>query len=287
MRLTRRERLLLYGPLATLLSVFLVIPALLGLVATFSNYAPVQAALGWVGTHNFATILADRTFGAASRNIAVFTLIALPFELSIGFALAYALRRPFPGRTAIRVLLLVPWLISPVASGVMWHFLLSSETGFLAFAARSIGLPPFPSPPSQHGLALISVALVETWRVAPLVAFLVMPGLSAIPNERWADARLDGLSTIMTVRHVALPAVRPLALAVAMLLIGGAFATFDSILTLTGGGPGTETITPALYGYSKAFTFGAWPVGAAAGWLIGGAVLVVGLVYLRASRREP
>ena len=71
-----------------------------------------------------------------------------------------------------------------------------------------------------------------------------------------------------------------------MLLVGGALATFDSVLTLTGGGPGTETMTPALYSYDKAFTFNDWPVGAASGWLIGGAVLLAGLVYVRAATRS-
>ena len=186
----------------------------------------------------------------------------------------------------LRLLLLVPWLISPIASGVMWRFLLGAETGFLSFAARTVGLPAVTSPPSQHGLALITVVLVETWRVAPLVGFLLLPALSAIPRERWADAAIDGLSVASTIRHVAVPAIRPLLAAVTVLLVGAALATFDSILTLTGGGPGTETTTPALFGYDKAFTFGAWPTGAAAGWLIGGAVLVVGAIYVVSSARE-
>jgi ABC-type sugar transport system permease subunit len=55
---------------------------------------------------------------------------------------------------------------------------------------------------------------------------------------------------------------------------------------MTGGGPGTETVTPALYSYDNAFTFSNWPAGATSGWLVGGAVLVVGLVYLRLATRS-
>jgi multiple sugar transport system permease protein len=286
-RLTKSERLLLYGPLAIVLSIWLIIPALLGLAATLTNYAPAQPAIRWVGLHNFEVLLADRSFAAAVRNIAVFSVLAVPLELVVGFGLAYLLRRPFRGRAAVRMVLLLPWLVSPVASGVMWHFLLGSETGFLNYAARSLGLASLPSPLSQHGLALLTVVLVESWRVAPLVAFLLLPSLIAIPHERWEDALLDGLATIGKIRHVALAAIKPLILAVTMLLIGGALATFDSVLTMTGGGPGSETVTPALYSHDKAFTFSNWPAGAASGWLIGGAVLLAGLVYLRlASRSE-
>jgi multiple sugar transport system permease protein len=285
MKLTTAERGLLYGPLAIVVSIWLLIPALLGLVSTFTNYAPTESSVAWVGLHNFQSILSDRTFGAAIRNIAIFTLVAVPLQLIIGFSVADALRRPFRGRTLVRVLLLLPWLVSPIASGVMWHFLLGSETGFLGFGFRSIGLPAPPSPLSQHGLALLTVVLVETWRVAPLVAFLLLPGLASIPRERWEDATIDGLRWLGQIRHVAIPALRPLILAVTMLLIGGALATFDSVLSMTGGGPGTETVTPALYSYNKAFTFSDWPIGAASGWLIGGAVLVAGLAYLRLSRQ--
>jgi ABC-type sugar transport system permease subunit len=268
------------------LSVWLLIPALLGLVATFTNYAPAQPAVQWVGLRNFEVILADRSFAAAVRNIAVFALLVVPLELAVGFGLAYLLRRPFRGRSLVRLLLLLPWLVSPVASGVMWHFLFDGQTGFLNFAVRSVGLASVPSPLSQHGLALLAVVLVESWRVAPLVAFLVLPSLTSIPRERWEDALLDGLSTLAKIRHVALPSMRPLILAVTMLLMGGALATFDSVLTMTDGGPGSETVTPALYSYDKAFTFSNWPLGAASGWLIGGAVLIVGLVYLRLATRS-
>jgi ABC-type sugar transport system permease subunit len=285
MRLTRSERIILLAPLGIVLSIWLLIPAVFGLISTLTSYAPVEPSIEWVGLRNFQSILADRTFGAAVRNVAILTLAAVPLELLIGFCLADALRLPFRGRTLTRILLLLPWLVSPIASGVMWHFLFASETGFLGFAYRSIGLPAPPSPLSQHGLALLTIVFVETWRVAPLVAFLLLPGLSSIPRERWEDSTIDGLSWTGKVRHVAIPALRPIILAVTMLLIGGSLATFDGVLTMTGGGPGTETLTPALYSYSKAFTFSNWPIGAASGWLIGGAVLLAGLAYLRLSRK--
>ncbi len=286
MRLTRGERLFLFGPLAIVLSIWLIVPAMLGLIATVTNYAPAQPDVHWVGLKNFQVIVADRSLGAAARNIAVYTCVAVPLQLVVGLGLAYLLREPFRGRSLVRLLLLVPWLVSPVASGVMWHFLFDSETGLLNFVVRSLGLPGLPSPLSQHGLALLMVVFVESWRVAPLVCFLLLPSLSLIAPERWENAVLDGLSTIATIRHVALPAMRPVILAVTMLLIGGALATFDSVLTLTGGGPGTETVTPALYSYDKAFTFSNWPTGAASGWLVGGAVLLVGLAYVGLATRS-
>jgi multiple sugar transport system permease protein len=283
MKLTRTERTLLSLPFVAVVSVGLLLPALLGIVATFTSYAPVEPSVAWVGLRNFQAVLADPTFGAAVRNVAIFTLIAVPVQIVVGFGLAYALRRPIRGRAGLRILLLVPWLVSPVANGVMWHFLFDGQTGILAYAFGWLGQQPPPSPLSQRGLALLTVVVVESWRVAPLVAFLLLPGLERIPRERWEGAEIDGVSRLGRIRHVALPSLRASLSAVAILLVGGALATFDSILTMTGGGPGTETMTAALYSYNSAFTYSAWPIGATSGWLIGGAVLVAGLGYLRWS----
>jgi ABC-type sugar transport system permease subunit len=71
-----------------------------------------------------------------------------------------------------------------------------------------------------------------------------------------------------------------------MLLVGLSLGTFDTILVLTGGGPGTATLTPALYSYARAFQTNDWPVGAASGWLIALGVIAVGAVYLRLARER-
>jgi len=284
MRLTRRDRLVLFAPATVLLTGWLVLPALLGLFATFTTYAPFGAAIRFSGLDNYAAVLRDGEFGAAVRNIAVFTIVAVPLELAIGFALAYLLRRPIGGRWLWRVLLLVPWLVSPVANGVMWRFLFGSATGLIDFGLGWLGRPDIPSPIGDLRLALPATIAVEVWRIAPFVAFLVLPGLSSIPSERWEDATLNGASWTRKVLDVALPSVRPLLLAITMLLIGLSLGTFDGVLILTGGGPGTSTVTPALYSYKQALGVNDWPTGAASAWLIAAGVLGAGLVYLRVAR---
>ena len=75
-------------------------------------------------------------------------------------------------------------------------------------------------------------------------------------------------------------------LTVGMLLTGLSLGTFDTVLILTGGGPGTATLTPALYSYGRAFVTNDWPLGAASAWLIAAGVAAVGAVYIRLSSRR-
>jgi uncharacterized membrane protein YkvA (DUF1232 family) len=183
MRLTLRQRVALFAPLMFLLAVGLVGPAVLGLLATLTTYAPGETAIRWSGLDNYAAVFRDPEFVAATQNIVVFTVLAVPLELIIGFSLAWLLRRPRWHRSLLRVLLLLPWLVSPIASGVMWHFLRDTGQGLLQFVAAVFGLADVPSPLGQHGLALLTTVAIEVWRIAPLVAFLLLPGLTAISSE--------------------------------------------------------------------------------------------------------
>jgi multiple sugar transport system permease protein len=281
-----RQRVLLYTPLALVAIPFLVWPALFGLFASFTNYAPLQTHLRLVGLRNYTEVLRDSLFRIGTRNILLMTLVTVPLELAWGLAIAYALRRPFRGRGLIRIALLVPWLVSPIANGVMWHFLLTSQQGMLNFVLGWLRLPPQVSPLGIPQLALLTTMAIEIWRKTPLVSFLLVPGVLAIPADQWDQATLDGAHLWSRVRHIALPWLRPLLLTIALLLIGDTLGTFDSILILTGGGPGTATVTPELYSYQQAFQVQNWTVGATAAWLIAAAVLLIGLGYLRLMRGE-
>ncbi len=284
--LTRRHRLLFFVPLALILIPFLLWPTLLGLITSFTNYLPFQKiALRFVGFSNYANILNDSDFRAAIANVAVFVVVSVAVELILGIAIAYALRKPFRGRPVVRFILLIPWLVSPVANGVMWHYLFNTENGLVNFLPAALGLPHPPSPLSS-GLALYAAMSIEIWRKTPLVSFLVLPGLLAIPVVQWDQAELEGLLLVSRMRHIVLPRLRLLLLTVGLLLTGDALGTSDSIVILTGGGPGSETMLPGLYSYRQAFQTYDWTGGSTSAWLIMAAVLIIGLGYIFLLRRE-
>jgi len=284
--LTYRQRLVLFLPLALVLLPFLVWPALFGLVASFTNYAPLQAHLRFVGLHNYLVVLRDQLFTRSIRTILWMTVVAVPTELACGLVIAYALRRPFRGRGLLRIALLLPWLVSPIANGVMWHFLFNSQNGLPNFVFASLHVPLQPSPLGLPRVALPTIILIDIWRKTPFVSFFLVPGVLAIPADQWDQATLDGARLWHRLADIIVPWVRPLLLTIALLLIGDTLGTFDSILILTGGGPGSETMTPGLYSYQQAFLVNNWTVGATTAWLIGAAVLVVGIGYLALMRGE-
>ena len=275
-----RERLLLLFPMLLLLVFGILGPALFGLMATFTSYSPFRMGWSFVGLDNYRAVLRDPEYLTAVRNVLVFTALMVPLALALGTGLA-AVVRTRRRRVLLRSVLLIPWLVSPVANGVMWHFLLSTPVGIGGFVTGWLGMQEGASPLSSPALALLTLVLVEVWRTAPLVAFLVLPLMASIPAEPWEEATMVGASRPWQARNIVLPRLRTLLVALAMLLTGLGLGTFDSIVLLTGGGPGSATMTPALKSYIYAFKVQSWPLGAASGWLIAIAVLIVGAAYVR------
>src|SRR5438132_3323453 len=93
-------------PAGLLVLVFLAVPAGIGLFNTFTDSTPEGGAWHVVGLDNYRAVLADSTLGAAFGNALLLTLIVVPVEVIVGLGLAGLLRRPFPGRNQVRVLLL-------------------------------------------------------------------------------------------------------------------------------------------------------------------------------------
>ena len=218
-------------------------------LASFTNYAPLQQHLRFVGLANFAAVLRDGQALTAYRNIAVFCAISVLLDLGIGFALAYLLRHDFRGRALLRVGLLIPWLVGDGANGVMWHFLLGANVGMMNYGLSLFGLPAQPSPLGTHDLALLTIIFTEVWHTSPLVAFLLLPGITSIPSDHWEQASLDGASLIDRLRYVALPVLRPLLFTLAMLFVGETLGTFDGAWVMTDGGPSTAIVTPGLLSF--------------------------------------
>src|SRR5437899_2912110 len=109
--LTQRQRIAFLLPIALILIPFLIWPALFGFFASFTNYVPFQTpTLRFVGLNNYTSILTNADFRASIRNILIFTVVTVAADLLIGTAIAYALRKPFRGRSIVRFILLIPWL---------------------------------------------------------------------------------------------------------------------------------------------------------------------------------
>jgi multiple sugar transport system permease protein/N,N'-diacetylchitobiose transport system permease protein len=134
---------------------------------------------------------------------------------------------------------------------------------------------------SDSDIAMWMVILADVWKMTPLVAILLLAALQSVDRELVEVARVDGANERQTFRQIVLPLITPVVLIVLVLRTMEAFKVFDLVWIMTGGGPANATQTIAIYAYQTAYQGYDFGRGAALGYLIALAIMVLAAVYLR------
>jgi multiple sugar transport system permease protein len=268
----------------------LVLPALLP-VALFSVYPLVQglylgftdaragrgAVTSFTGLDNFTRLLSNDLFWSSFR-IGIgwaFSVTALQFAAGLGLALL--LDQDLRLRWLARTLALVPWAMPPVIVAIMWRLLLNPNYGPLPGGVNWLG---------EFSTALPAVIVIGVWAGMPQTTITLLAGLQTIDRSLHEAAAVDGAGAWRRFRHVTLPGLRPVIIAITTLDLIWNLNSFALVYVLTAGGPGGQTMLPMLFAYNTAFRYGEFGYASAMGGVL--VVLVVGflLFYLRTQLRR-
>lgn len=241
----------------------------------------------FVGLKNYRDTLADPSFWDATRVTAIFVFIAVSLEITLALLVALLLNRPFRGQGWMRILVLLPWAIPPVVTGVMWKWILNPSFGALNGLLVQLGLiDEYVIWLGEPTRALIAVALVDTWKETPFIMLMILAALQSVSKDIYEAARVDGAGYVRTVWSITLPMIRPTLFVVISLRTIWALKSFDLIYTLTSGGPSDGTTVLGYYTYLESFVSFNLDRGSAAAFLMASIVMVVVLLYQRALYRE-
>ncbi|MCA2202339.1 carbohydrate ABC transporter permease [Streptomyces griseoincarnatus] len=291
-RVRRRRRLAQWGfvaPAVVFMLLFFGYPLVRNVVMSFQHYTPETFFTGeapFNGADNWSSVFQDALFGKALRHTLVFTAGSLLGQFCIGLALAVFFNRRFPLGGVLRSLILLPWLVPMVVSGVVWRRVLDQDTGVLNTFLDTLGLGGHTPWLTSPGVALLSVILVNIWIGIPFNMVILYGGLQEIPKELYEAASLDGASAWRAFRSVTLPMLKPVITVVLVLGFMSTVKILDLILALTDGGPADATQTLGTLTYQNSFVeldFGA-------GAVVGNVLILISAVfavfYLRANRTE-
>jgi multiple sugar transport system permease protein len=225
------------------------------------------APIVFEGVENYRTVLWDAEFWSSVSRSLVFTLVALPAELVLGTLVALLLTNErLSGRLTglSRVVLLVPLMVPPVVTGILWRLMFNVQYGPLNAALGFFGLNPQPWI-SSPDTAMASVLVVEILTNTSIVAMILMGGIMSLPQEPIRAAQMDGASPLRVLLEIKLPMLAHLYLIVAVIRL--MLKTFDFIYAMTFGGPGVSTQTLNLYIVRLGSRFLEYPAAAAASWI--------------------
>jgi len=215
---------------------------------TYSYTLKTYAAT--VGSPGFARMMAVT---------AVFVIFSVFFQIALGFVIAFYVdagqKRGWRGTLVVRTVVLVSWAIPGVIIGVIWKMLYSEiDSGVLTYIVKALnpagkGIPFLSSP----GYALAAAIIANIWRGTAYSMILLYAGLQTFPQDIIEAAIIDRAGFFARLWHIILPVLAPMILITAILVTVQTFNTFDMVMALTGGGPGTSTEVIALNIYKSIF----------------------------------
>ena len=241
----------------------------------------------WVGFENYVNLPDDPDFLESLRATALFVGLDVSITLAVALGTALLLQRAGRLSDFARVLLILPFVMSPALIGISFRFFLNPEFGI---AHHLLGwlVPPLAEKVwlADATLAMAAVVASDVWHWAPYMTLVILGGLASIPRETLEASRVDGASPWATFRDITLPQLLPVLAVVLVLKTVFALKAFDTIFTLTSGGPGTSTQTLAYYVYHAAFSYYDMGYAAAAAYVLTALLLVLSALYLRLVFRK-
>jgi multiple sugar transport system permease protein len=248
--------------------------------ATIANFAAPFA-----GLDNYRAVFSDPTSRDAIIRTFEFTFGSLLGQFIIGFALALLFSLRFPGGTLARSLVIVPWLLPLIVTGVIFKFLFQAEGGAVNQLLMNVGLADHPIQwLNDPHLAFWTILVANIWLGIPFFTLLLYSALQDVPVEIREAAVIDGASAWQRLRLLIVPIILPVI--EVTLLLGFVFTVkvFDLVISLTGGGPANSTQLITTWSYNLSFQVFNFGQGAALNNVLLVLALICSPIYLWLSR---
>ncbi len=280
---TRLEIALLSGPAIIMFLAFVIFPVALAAYYGFYRWHGYGAPTDWVGLNNYKLILTDPAFQQVLWHTGLVLVLSLVVQGPLAVTLALLLNQRIRGRSVIRVLIFMPYVISEVIVGTGWSLMLQSN-GAVNDLLRHVGLGFLQAEwLSDPKLAIWTLMGIISWKYIGFAVILMLAGLQSIPEELFEAAQIDGASYWQVQRRITLPLLGPTIRIWAFLSIIGSLQLFDLVYIIWGpyvaGTAGTSTM--AIYMVAQGRNAGNYGYGSAIAVVLFLISLIVALIYQR------
>jgi sorbitol/mannitol transport system permease protein len=225
------------------------LPFLGTLVISFMNWnAYYPDERGFAGLDNYKRVFTDENARQAVVVTILLTVGVVGISLVLGLCIALLLDRKFVGRGIVRTLMIVPFLIVPVAAALLWkHALYNPEYGLFNGMLKWIFGADAPQPDWITNNPLWAIIAALVWQWTPFMMLILLAGLQSRPLDVVEAARIDGASSWQIFKSMTLPHLRQYIELSGLLGAIYVVANFDAVFTITSGGLGTANLPYYIY----------------------------------------
>ncbi len=219
---------------------------------SFTN-SKLLPRLRFVGLDQYDRLWSTSRWLVSIENLAIYGLLSLIFSLVIGFLLAALLDQKIRFENTFRTILLYPFALSFIVTGLVWQWILNPDFG-VQKVVRSLGFENFVFDPLYDpDIVIYGVLIAGLWQGTGLVMCLMLAGLRGIDEDIWKATRVDGIPLWKTYLLVIIPMMRPVFITTLVIITSGIVKLYDLVVAQTGGGPGIASEVPAKYVYDTMF----------------------------------
>ncbi len=276
--------LLMTAGVIVLFAMFFLWPGVLGLAYGFTDYRGYGDA-EFVGLANYSALLRDPDFYGALTRTLTYAVASVPLGYALSLLMALALTSLHAkGKTGARIVFFLPWLVSPIVTGVIWRWLFGENFGFVNYVIGELGGERV-AWSTDANLSLLVVIFASAWGGAAFNMLLFVSALKNVPTSYYEAAQLDGANAVQRFWSITMPAIAPTSVLVVLLLTLGQMKEFALIQSLNDGGPGTANRLIVQYIYETGFERAEVGYASAASMVLLVILMVIALIQLAISRR--
>ncbi len=242
-------------PFLVLLAVFVLVPTAAVIVISFTDWRLGEATISFAGLENYRALLTERVPRISAANTILYALMVTPLSVALGLWLAVLIEGSRLGRTFFRSACFLPVVSTTVAMAIVWEFLLHPTLGPVNSALLLAGLPPQRFL-SDADLVLPTLAAIAIWENAGYTMVLFLAGLKSISAELYDAATVDGADRPWErFWTVTFPLLGPTLVFVVIIMLLRSFRVFETVATLTGGGPRRASEVMLFTIYQEGFQY--------------------------------
>ena len=207
----------------------------------------------FVGLDQYERLWSTNRWIVSIENLFVYGICSLIFSLIIGFVLAALLDQKIRFENTFRTIILYPFALSFIVTGLVWQWLLNPDFG-LQSIVQSAGWVSFSFNPLYNAdIVIYGILIAGLWQGTGLIMVLMLAGLRGIDQEIWKAARVDGIPIWKTYLFIVIPMMRPVFITTLVIIASGIVRVYDLVVAQTSGGPGIASEVPAKYVYDYMF----------------------------------
>jgi multiple sugar transport system permease protein len=266
---------------------FILIPVADSIYRSFFDYKVKNIISGkpgiWNDFANYTKLFSNGKLLPSITNTLVFVFGVVTVQFILGMALALILNSDIRFSRFIRSIMMVPWVVPTLISGLIWLWLFQPQYGLVKYFVGILtgGRVTEFAVLNNPATAMFGVSTAALWKQIPLAALLLLAGLANVPEEILEAAKIDGANGVQRFFNIVLPYMKSVIKVTVSMSIIENFKQFPLFWTMTGGGPNNSTTTMAILSYREAFVSNNFGSGAAVTtvWML--LMIVVVFVYNR------